>query len=63
MTQLAVLTPMIVFVLITVWGVIEMRDAKRFDTYVISVIVLFTGVFGVTASVVTGLVIYLVYLF
>ena len=48
------MTPyVVVFGLIAAWGWIELRDAKRFDPFVIALIILFTGIVGFATSILT----------
>lgn len=52
------MTPyVVVFGLITAWGWIELKDAKRFDPFVIALIILLTGLVGLAVSILTMIVI------
>lgn len=52
------MTPyLVVFGLIAAWGWIELKDAKRFDPFVIALIILLTGLTGLAVSILTMIVV------
>ena len=55
------MTPyLVVFGLIAAWGWIELRDAKRFDPFIISLIILLVGIIGLVVSLSIYFIYYLI---